>query len=545
MNSFKPLLSRLTPLWVLVVFHLTYLVHAQELAAPEANQGPEAEEVLQIKLDVPAGYLVFSEPRREDGTVDYIAAFNAKYSEGVTKENNAFRDLYVLFDQLEEQPWQDHEWQVNQVEQIAKILELELDTIRQGPHFVSLDEYFESIGFAGDELDAFWDRFDKNPLKAMREDHAQAWLKQAKPVLERSVKAVQKPRYWSPMAPADEAESLVAVMLPNLSNYRSLARSMQYWSYDLIAQGEYDKALQVIVAVRKLAAHIATQPTLIQNLVGISIDAITLDMVKNLIAIQALPDKQLAALDKLLRKRPERTPMVEAVRYGESAMGIDAYVQILTGRMGANGIMGDMSAKQLQKLMAGGAFDVNRGVRQLSVQYKQLVRVMAIKDFPTCKRMLDMLDQQMEEQMLAQQKKFFFMVGEAKIPNPVALSSKEARTDAYTAMFTSIMMPALGAASRTEYRSLATEQCIYTAIAIERYRLKSGRLPQALTDLVPAYLQNLPLDLFSEKPVLYQKTDSGFKVYTVGINQVDDGGRLDQSTDDRDWGIEIVWPNAE
>jgi hypothetical protein len=64
-----------------------------------------------------------------------------------------------------------------------------------------------------------------------------------------------------------------------------------------------------------------------------------------------------------------------------------------------------------------------------------------------------------------------------------------------------------------------------TALAVERYRLARGGLPQALDQLVPDYLAAVPQDPFDGTPLRYQRTDRGFLVYSVGEDGKDDGGK--------------------
>ncbi len=63
-----------------------------------------------------------------------------------------------------------------------------------------------------------------------------------------------------------------------------------------------------------------------------------------------------------------------------------------------------------------------------------------------------------------------------------------------------------------------------TALAIERFRMENQRLPQSLGELIPQYLSSSPLDPFTEAPLLYRITATGFRVYSVGENALDDGG---------------------
>lgn len=68
---------------------------------------------------------------------------------------------------------------------------------------------------------------------------------------------------------------------------------------------------------------------------------------------------------------------------------------------------------------------------------------------------------------------------------------------------------------------LATVAC-----ALERYRLANGEFPSMLAPLVPQFMAKLPHDLITGEPLKYRRTeDGGFVVYSVGFNQVDNGGR--------------------
>jgi hypothetical protein len=61
-------------------------------------------------------------------------------------------------------------------------------------------------------------------------------------------------------------------------------------------------------------------------------------------------------------------------------------------------------------------------------------------------------------------------------------------------------------------------------VAVERWRLAKGALPDALGDLVPAHLDAIPTDPFDGKPFRYKRLAKGYVVYSVGENETDDGG---------------------
>ena len=48
--------------------------------------------------------------------------------------------------------------------------------------------------------------------------------------------------------------------------------------------------------------------------------------------------------------------------------------------------------------------------------------------------------------------------------------------------------------------------------------------PPTLSDLSPAFLSELPLDNFTDRPLIYSRTDHGYTLYSAGPNMLDDGG---------------------
>ena len=69
-----------------------------------------------------------------------------------------------------------------------------------------------------------------------------------------------------------------------------------------------------------------------------------------------------------------------------------------------------------------------------------------------------------------------------------------------------------------------------TVLAVLRYEKKTGEYPQGLDKLVEeGYLKDVPIDPFSDGPLVYRKTEDGFLLYSVGMNFIDDRGRQGKS----------------
>jgi hypothetical protein len=76
--------------------------------------------------------------------------------------------------------------------------------------------------------------------------------------------------------------------------------------------------------------------------------------------------------------------------------------------------------------------------------------------------------------------------------------------------------------------ALAGIRVARTAIALELHRRETGALPGRLDALVPRRFHTLPVDPFSGSPLVYRLTDDGFIIYSLGLNQQDDGGNLER-----------------
>ena len=99
-------------------------------------------------------------------------------------------------------------------------------------------------------------------------------------------------------------------------------------------------------------------------------------------------------------------------------------------------------------------------------------------------------------------------------------------------MMIRISVPALGRAGELDLRVRAHLDLAQTALALERHRLATGKLPQQLDELVPQYLEKAPLDPFDGQPIRYHPGTPGYVLYSIGEDGHDNGGR-ERSEKDR------------
>ncbi len=72
-----------------------------------------------------------------------------------------------------------------------------------------------------------------------------------------------------------------------------------------------------------------------------------------------------------------------------------------------------------------------------------------------------------------------------------------------------------------------------TALAAEYYRLDhQDQLPTSLTDLMPDYLDAVPIDPYDGQPIKYKIVDAGYIVYSIGEDKTDDDGQEKDASGD-------------
>ena len=89
---------------------------------------------------------------------------------------------------------------------------------------------------------------------------------------------------------------------------------------------------------------------------------------------------------------------------------------------------------------------------------------------------------------------------------------------------TSSLVASIRGQIEMDTRLIANLRAARTALAVERYRLDTGRLPEKPGELRPRYMEEIPEDPFDGKPLRYKRLDNGYVIYSIGPDGKDDGG---------------------
>ncbi len=114
-----------------------------------------------------------------------------------------------------------------------------------------------------------------------------------------------------------------------------------------------------------------------------------------------------------------------------------------------------------------------------------------------------------------------------------------------------LLGPVHGRVGEWNWRIKAQRTALRTIISLLIYEKEKGSYPTNLDELVSSgFLKSLPMDPWSDKPLVYKKTETGFTLYSVGLNFKDDGGVMgtDEEGKPRMWaenGDWVFWPVAK
>ena len=111
--------------------------------------------------------------------------------------------------------------------------------------------------------------------------------------------------------------------------------------------------------------------------------------------------------------------------------------------------------------------------------------------------------------------------------------------------FTEMQMISVSSFVLVHLCRIAEIQAARVALAAERHRGDTGRLPSDLAELVPRYLSWIPIDPFDGAPLKLALKDDGLIIYSVGQDGVDDGGSVEwqgRERRPRDVGFRMLKP---
>lgn len=451
-----------------------------------------------------------TEPRGEDGLIDYIEALSQRQREGVTTDNNSV----VLFRRASGHNELSEEF---------------------------AEEYFTQLGMevlpkAGDYLipDYKFDRsLDASQLPKVsgdggerkREAQSRPWTRDEFPLVAQwidvnekplaiAVEGSKRPKYFSPMLP--NKGTVVAVQLPDIQNSRSMMRLLSARAMLRLGENNVEAAWRDVMACHRIARLNAQGSFLIDFLVAMTIENVACHCDYQ-IANSDLTSEQAIRFSKELRELGIVGLSATKIDTGERYIFLDA-----VGKLSVTGV------KAMDEITGPGAYGINREAFQRAMLNKQVDwdvvlrtgnesldrRVAIAKLTPRLKRQPEIA-------------RYFTDLQRERAGISRELGMATIRLLSQGKMFEIALFDA-------EDRCFMCEELSQCAFALAAWRADHGNYPSQLEQLAPKYLKSIPIDTYTGKSLVYRRSDSGFLLYGIGMNLRDDNGFSFGEGDDTD-----------
>jgi hypothetical protein len=467
-------------------------------------------------------------PLRPDGYPDYLTALNDRMSQGVTPENNA-AVLLVRAIGVQELP----------KELRAEFLKrMGLPPKLQPPSFVAWEKYCKGIPTRAitttaseqadpfDELLQMIDRGTEGPWRRSEYPHLAKWLETNSAGVEMIVQASKRPRYYAPLVSEGDPPMMASALLPHLNDARQAAMALIARAMLRLGEKQYQTAWDDLIACRRLGLLIRQGPTLVEALVGIAIEEMAIAGQVDFVAAAELTPDQWVALQADCDKLPARAPLADKFDFAERYMSLDLILAIARegpkALQGATTGMGNIDNPLTQIALRG--VDWNVPLEMANEWMDRIVAVARVEDA----EQRAIAAEKLEADVVA-------MVAESKDPWGIAgaVLSRDRASEKVGQVVVSILFPSINAVLHSDGRLQTNADLLRVGLALARFKSKTRDYPQALADLAPDFLATIPADSFAGTAFVYKKTAVGYLLYSLGNNQVDEGGRgYDQQCDD-------------
>ena len=365
------------------------------------------------------------------------------------------------------------------------------------------------------------------------------WLIDNEEALELIIAGTRKPYYWREYSNDNEESGMMGILLPNLAGFRKLARALRWRAHLRAEQGRYEEAFDDIKECYRLGRHLRGDKFLIEQLLGIAIEAMAAQTIRDILSGHVVDSDKLATLQKDF----ERLIVGEGFVIGFEAEKMCMYDEIqrcfTEDRLGGGHLCLE-GFKRFQFLEGLSSADYDGDVMQSLLT--SLLHILFTH--PNKQESREMVDH------------FYAFWEQIARKSPAQIRAENIDIEKQVMelikgnILLEILTPALGRICEIAHRNKADVEAALAIIAILRYKQDIGGYPDKLEKLMNAdYLKVLPIDPYSGEPLVYKKMDNNFVLYSLGPNFRDDDGKMAYNKEGKPWwrgteedGDTVFWP---
>lgn len=301
------------------------------------------------------------------------------------------------------------------------------------------------------------------------------------------------------------------MQMPHVPMIRLECNRLAFDFVRALHRNEPDRAVADVVAIARFARHIGQEPLTISQLVSCGLYQQAVDLTAQLLSHHDLTAAQLAQLRPVGEWYSFSRGLAQSVLYERVAM-LGLY---------------NLLAKQLQQFVDPDGHESDAAGYQMMLQF---ARISGGKS-ADCIHMLRSFraaTELMKEPAPGIHDRWEQIFGSKSWGFPPKIFSRLA----------------LSPFGRVIYRHLNAEtgrRSLQAALAIEEFRVKTGKLPDTLAEIQAAHPELVLQDPYAEGQLRFRKLDKGYAIYSVGHDGKDDDAQASSSQGKKYDGGDIVF----
>jgi hypothetical protein len=461
-----------------------------------------------------------TKPLDADGYPDYVTALNERLRGAITPESNANVLIWQALGPHPEgatMPPEYFQW-------------LGYQPPEEGEYFVPFNMFLsdrlkEKYQERREELNDRQERAAKWPWTETEELELAGWLARNEKPLAMVSKVVCRTEYYNPVVFRQSEhpnDSLISASLSNVFECRQLVKALACRGMMRLGKGQIDEAWQDLLTCHRLGRLIARGASLQEMLVGVALDRVASIAVASYLDRAPLSSDQINRCQKEFEQLPAGPVAADKIDLHERFELLQVIMQL--AKYGPDafdktpGPVASPSPHQrlLEKLFTR-SIDWDPALRNTNEACDRAAATMRKTDRTTRNAELKVLDQEFSDKKTAG-------LTQGGLLQTISMRPKE-RGELIGLILFGMALPAFEKMPQVADRCQQYHNNTRIAFALAAYHCDHGRYPAKLDELSPKYIEQIPDDLFSGKPLTYRAEGKGYLLYSVGQNGIDDGGR--------------------
>ena len=453
-----------------------------------------------------------TEPVREDGGIDYLAAYNRELMvSGVTVETNAFIDLLRVLPSSIEHPLER--------EQFAK--QLGLSAFPEEFQYIDIPSDFHVKRYGrssdGKAWRAEWTHVLNQPWTSQDYPKWGAWVEEYDEAIDFLVAASRKSHFYYPMVVSEyrNEESLSREPFWEFRHRQAYALILSCRAMNSLGEKNGEAALEDVLALYRWS-RLHGQSLSIAELCIHGSHQFAFSSAQTLIRHGNLNEEQLQRFQSTLAGLPEGKDLAARIDRGERLITLADLQDMNLKNLSISDWVSRGDAVP-SSWPTGIWMDWNAAMAEVNRLFDQGVE--ALREETTDKRRIERVAELDEEQDA--------WIDQVWMKHLLSLTGAQTRGRLLARNLAMLYAPWDDGLLALEVTHKVQMDLVQLGIALEQFRLAKGQYPERLEELVPQWIEVLPIDRFTDAALKYHTIEDSYVIYSVGRDSIDNGGAED------------------